>query len=198
MKRKILLLIFILASCSPVTKVLSKKDISNVDFSKIKNGTISIYSTGLIASIDRNSISKFPAQRVTIRAYAKLAFEKIIPTATAIIDSVPLPPSYEGKLSMNTKKEMELFLEKHKTDFLFIVTNYSNDDQTTVTHFFNGAQSFSTSQVQNKVKISIELWDIKSKTLVLDYEVYQEGSANTMTSIFDAVRYIDNEGRVKQ
>lgn len=192
MKKHILIFLilsvyFILLSCASTDLILNSKA-AEIDFNKIKTSNITIYcadalieqSTGFAWSTNITPSS------VVDKCFS--SFKTIIPTVVIHHGTEVLPGTYSGKLSLKFKEEMNVFLSKHSSHYIFIVSNLLAENNLSNTGM-NGSLS-----ANNKYVISFQLWDVKNKSIILDYDVKQTGEVSLGTTIDEAVSFIDNNG----
>lgn len=193
------LLVFLLFCGCTSLQVISNRNVDNVDFQEIKNSSIAIYSSNLFVSVNDKGKTENVKKKRTL-SLIREGFNKSIPTIKIEDGRFPLPALYQGRFSSNSKNELNEFLKKHKTDYVFILSESTLSHKTKETLYNPGAQgipssSYKSEVTKNEMEVAVELWSSKDLKVVLDYKILLKGSDNIKLTIDKAVEYIEKNGK---
>lgn len=195
--RKFFFLFF--CGCTSVN-IISNKNIDNIDFQQLKNSSITIYSSNLYVSLKKKGETKKDKNKEILRLIREY-FNKSIPTIRIEDGKIPLPGFYQGKFSSDPKKELNTFLEKQTTDYVFILSESNMSHTTKETVYNPGSQgippsSYNIDFTKNEMEVMVRLWSTKDLKIVLDYKVHLKGSDNLKLAIDKAVEFIQKSGKM--
>jgi hypothetical protein len=183
------------------TSVINNISPSAVNFDNIKKGTVAVYAgnMGVTYNIETGNQTFGDKKTSEIVSAVNKYFESYIPTIKIIRDATPLPRAYMGELNMNQEQEMNQFLDKVYSEYAFIISTVMQDLNTKYTYgisqnSFGMMTTFSMPEPDNKINIHFELWDVRNKALLLDYEVTGKGWINLNGTLERAVKYIEQNG----
>jgi hypothetical protein len=178
-------------SCASTNIIVNSKA-KDINFEKIKTSSISIYCA---ESVIQQNIGFSLASEVTPASVVDdciSSFRINLPRISTTKGDLQLPGTYSGKLSLKFKEEMNLFLSKHKSHYVFIVANILAETNTKYNAPSGGIAG--TYEADNKHNIGFQLWDVQNKSIVLDYDVQQKGHSSIRSAIDQATSFINNNG----
>lgn len=122
-------------------------------------------------------------------------FRTYIPNAKPEYGKKDLPSTYNGKISLNAKEEMQKFLSRTESDFIFIVYNITSSDDP-----YTGSSpgGYWYTNTNSKVKMSFELWNAKTETIMLDFEIEDSGNTSIDDTLFKAVEFVKNKEKANR
>ena len=196
MKKYILTILFLsiyfsLLSCASTNIIVNSKA-QDINFEKIKTSSVSIYCAEAVIQQNTGFSLASEVTPASVVDDCISSFRINLSRISTTKGDMKLPGTYSGKLSLKFKEEMNLFLSKHKTHYVFIVASILAETNTKYNAPSPGFSS--TFEADNKHNISFQLWDVKNKSIVLDYDVQQKGHSSIRSAIDQATSFINNNG----
>jgi len=182
---------FLFMSCTSTNIVVNGKA-QDINFEKIKTSSISIYCAEAVMQQNKGFSLASEVTPASVVDDCINSFRINLPRITTTKGDLQLPGTYSGKLSLKFKEEMNLFLSKHKTHYVFIVANILAETNTKYNAPSPGIGG--TYEADNKHNINFQLWNVKNKSIALDYDVQQKGHSSIRSAIDQATSFINSNG----
>ena len=197
MKRIIYFITFLLLLPCSFAQVTDHLESDQKDFKFTDSTTIDIYcSSQIFEKAAWDELKPEVRQRRIVDKLVEV-FRENVPMVTPVYGKNDLPPVYNKEPTLNSKEEMKEFLDKTKSDFVLIVSKVTSVEKPERVYNYDTGSSY-TMYGNHKIKIYFELWEVKKQTIVMDFEINQDGGTWIDRVLSKAVEYIKNKGTAEK
>lgn len=194
MKSKLIVVAF-LFSLSSLAQITDHIRTVPPDFSLKGNKSIDIYCSANVVELKEGNKTSQDARQQLIIDKAVELFRQYISTVNPKYGANKLPSIYSGKITLNGKEEMQKFLKKTETEFIFIIYNVTSSEKS---YTNQGSGIYWNPGSGNKTKMSFELWDVKKQSIILDFEISESGNTWIDVVLFKAIEFVKKKGEINK
>lgn len=195
MQEKIFVTIFLLCISFSSAQITDYNKTLPKDFNLQNYQSIDIYCTSNIVEVSEDGkLPQNTRQQYIVDKLVEL-FRLYIPTAKPEYGKNKLPSIYNGKMTLNTREEMNKFLKNTKSDFIFIVYNVTSSEQS---YTVSSPGGYWAQHSNNKNKMSFEFWDAQKENIVFDFEIEESGNTSIEDVLFKAVDFINKREKANR